>query len=288
MPQLAEPGRTGFLISFFVLLRYRHFMQGPRATSDTTPDDPRNGSAGSPDLRRDPRFPPTRWSLVLDARGDRSEIALRALSELCAGYWYPLYAYARRLGKSPEESEDLTQEFFARLLARKYLDAADRERGRLRTFLLTAFKRFLANEWDKERALKRGGGQRPLSIDATWAEDRYAREPADSLTPDRLYEQQWALNLLEHVLRDLKAQYEKRGRGPLFRALRATITMDGSSASHAELGRQLSMSESAVKVAVHRLRKRYRELIRAHIATTTASPEDVDAEIRYLFEVFGN
>jgi RNA polymerase sigma factor (sigma-70 family) len=241
-----------------------------------------------PGIRHDPRFPSTRWSVVLRARGPESQGADQALSELCANYWYPLYAYARRLGKTPAEAEDLAQEFFARLLAKNYLDAADPEKGRLRTFLLTAFKRFLANEWDKERALKRGGGQRPLSIDATRAEDRYVHEPADSLTPDRLYEQQWALNLLEHVLRDLQTQYEERGRGPLFQALRATITMDGSSASHAELGRQLSLSESAVKVAVHRLRKRYRELIRAHIATTTASPEDVDEEIQHLFNVFGN
>ncbi len=249
---------------------------------------PEEKTVQSPGIRHDPRFPSTRWSLVLDARGDRSEIALRALSELCANYWYPLYAYARRLGKGPPEAEDLTQEFFARLLEKKYLDAADREKGRLRTFLLTAFKRFLANEWDKERAQKRGGGQRPLSIDAARAEERYALEPTDAVTPDRLYEQQWALNLLEHVLQDLQAQYEERGKGPLFQALRATITMDGSSATHAELGRQLSISESAVKVAVHRLRKRYRELIRAHIAETTASPDDVDKEIRYLFEVFGS
>jgi len=146
-------------------------------------DSQQTGNAYPASWRRDPRFPSTHWSVVLAARGEQSEIALQALSELCANYWYPLYAYARRRGKKPEEAEDLTQGFFARLLAKKYLDVADPEKGRLRTFLLTAFKRFLANEWDKERAQKRGGGQRPLSIDAAMVEKRYALEPADAMSP---------------------------------------------------------------------------------------------------------
>lgn len=226
--------------------------------------------------------------MVLAAQGEQSEIANQALSELCANYWYPLYAYARRLGKKPQDAEDLTQEFFARLLAKNYLDAADREKGRLRTFLLTAFKRFLANEWDKDQAQKRGGGQRHLSIDAAWAEERYILEPSDPVTPEHLYEQQWALNLLDRVLHDLQARYEERGNGELFHAVKPSITGDGVNDSYAEIGGQLRMSESAVKVAVHRLRKQYRDLLRTHIATTVVSQENIDEEIRHLFGVFGN
>jgi len=240
-----------------------------------------------PRLRHDPQFPSTHWSVVLAARDEETKVAHQALSALCGVYWYPVYAYARRLGKKPEEAEDLTQEFFARLLSKRYLDAADREKGRLRTFLLTAFKRFLAKEWHKEHAQKRGGGERPLSIDAAWAEDRYTLELPDHVTPEDLYEQQWASNLLDRVLNDLQARYAERGKGELFEALKTSISGDARSESYVEIGGQLGMSEGAVKVAVHRLRKQYRELLRTHIAATVDSRGDIDEEIRHLFQVFG-
>jgi RNA polymerase sigma-70 factor (ECF subfamily) len=223
--------------------------------------------------------------VVLTAGRPDTTRAPAALEKLCRTYWYPLYAYVRRRGQSAVDAQDLTQAFFARLLERNWVGDADRERGRFRTFLLTAMSRFLADEWDKVRAQKRGGGQAhvPLQLDA--AETRYGLEPADESTPEQSYERRWALTLLETVLHRLREEYAQAGRGELFAQLNPCLTGDRDSLPYAELGARLGMNEGAVKVAVHRLRKRYRELLRAEIAQTMTETENVDDELRHLFSV---
>jgi RNA polymerase sigma-70 factor (ECF subfamily) len=226
-------------------------------------------------------FANTRWSVVLAAQDPvRTKTAL---GELYQTYWYPLYAYVRRRGYSAEDAQDLTQAFFARLLEKNWLDAVAPEKGRFRAFLLAALKHFLANEWDKAQAQKRGGGLVPVSLDA---ETRYQREPRDELSPDRLFDRQWALALLETVLNQLRAEHDTNDKRRLFEALRGTLTGDQPEAGYAELGRQLGLNEGAIKVAVHRLRKRYRELLRAEIAQTVSDPGQVAEELRSLFAAF--
>jgi RNA polymerase sigma-70 factor (ECF subfamily) len=179
----------------------------------------------------------------------------------------------------------LTQAFFAQLLERHWVSDADRERGRFRTFLLTAMSRFLANEWDKLRAQKRGGHMAHVPVQLDTAETRYGHEPVDKRTPEQCYERRWALTLLDTVLQRLRAEYEGAGKKELFSALNRTLIGDRDSQPYASLAAQLNLTEGAVKVAVHRLRKRYRQLLRAEIAQTTARPEDVDDELRHLFAV---
>jgi len=208
-----------------------------------------------------------------------------ALEKLCQTYWYPLYAYVRRRGHSPHDAQDLTQAFFARLLERHWLEDADRERGRFRTFLLTAMSRFLANEWDKLRARKRGGHAVHVPVQLDTAETRYGHEPADDRTPERCYERRWALTLLDTVLQRLRSEYESDGRQAVFGALSSCLVGGRESQPYAQLAARLHMNEGAVKVAVHRLRKRYRQLLRDEIAQTTAGPGDVDGELRHLFAV---
>jgi RNA polymerase sigma factor (sigma-70 family) len=235
------------------------------------------------------RFATTRWSVVLAAGGDVSATAgipaRQALAVLCQAYWYPLYAYVRRRGHLPEEAQDLTQSFFVNLLDRHTLGAADPERGRFRSFLLTALKHFLANERERISAQKRGGGRTilPLSADFESAELRYGREPADTLTPERLYERRWALTLLDAVLSDLQAQHAASDRAKLFQHLKPYLTGDAHAPPHAQTAGELGLTEGAVQAAVHRLRRKYRELLRAHIAQTVESPEQVEDEIRDLF-----
>lgn len=230
---------------------------------------------------RAPRsFATTRWSIVLHARDDSTE-ARRALSTLCGAYWYPLYAYVRRQGRSPHDAQDLTQEFFARLIAKDWLGAVARERGRFRSFLLAAMKHFLANEWDRAQAQKRGGGAECFSIDETTAEGRYLHEPADIASPEKLFEQRWASALLDQVLARLREEMTAGGKAAQFDVLKGCLA--GEKPQHAALAAQLGMSEGAVKVAVHRLRDRYRALIRAEIAQTVADPAEVDDELRHLF-----
>ena len=230
-------------------------------------------------------FATTHWSVVLTAQRSDSTRAQAALSVLCRTYWYPLYAYVRRQGQSPEDAQDLTQEFFARLLARNYLADVSRDKGRFRSFLLAALKHFLANEWDRARAAKRGGGQPPLSLDDTEAENRYRLEPADTMSADRIFERRWALTLLEQVLRRLRDDHSAAGKLGLFEELKPCLVDAGSSAPYAELGTRLNMSEGAVKVAVHRLRQRYRELLREEIAQTVATPAEVEDEIRQIIAI---
>lgn len=230
-------------------------------------------------------FVTTHWSVVAAAgRGDAPD-ALAALESLCTTYWYPLYAYVRRRGYSVEDAQDLTQEFFARVLARQWVADADRAKGRFRTFLLTALSHFLANEWDRAHARKRGGGARPLALQFDTAETRYGLEPADPLTPERCFERRWALTLLEEVLGRLRAEYEHGGRSDWFAALHPCLMGSRESQPYAELAAKLKMTEGAVKVAVHRLRARYRELLREEIAKTVSSPSEVDEELRHMFSV---
>jgi RNA polymerase sigma-70 factor (ECF subfamily) len=219
--------------------------------------------------------------MVIRAGHERSSEADRALAMLCENYWFPLYAFVRRTGRSAEDARDLTQEFFARLLAQRLVAAADREKGKFRSFLLAAMKHFLADQWDRERAQKRGVSQNTISFDAVDAETRYRLEPATDLTPERLFEKQWALSLLEQVLLRLQAEMAASQKSHLFDALRDTLT-GGSSGSYAAIAARLGMTEGAVKTAAHRLRRRYRDLLCDEIAQTVASPEEVKDEIRYL------
>ena len=233
------------------------------------------------------QFTGTHWSIVL-AAGHPSHPACReSLAKLCQAYWFPLYAYARRRTHDVHEAQDLTQEFFAELLEKNYLAVASPERGRFRAFLLTAFKHFMANEWDKARAQKRGGGVAAIPLDFVSGETRYALEPADELTPDRAFERQWVLSLLDRVLGQLREAFARDGKLDQFERLKVFITPQTSAVSHGDMARELGMTEGAVAVAAHRLRRRYRELLRAEIAQTVASPGEVDDEIRSLFAAFG-
>jgi RNA polymerase sigma-70 factor (ECF subfamily) len=227
------------------------------------------------------RFAPTRWSMVVAAAGGDSTNARKALEHLCETYWYPLYAFVRREGHRADDAQDLTQEFFARLLEKNWLDAVDREKGKFRSFLLAAMRHFLANEWDRTNRLKRGGGQALLSLDAESAESRYALEPVDRMTADRIYERRWALTLLEQVLARLRREFVAAGRERLFDELKPALT--GEKLAYSEIAARLNLNEGAVRVAVHRLRLRYRDLVRAEIAETVAGEDDVDAEVQHLF-----
>jgi RNA polymerase sigma factor (sigma-70 family) len=233
-------------------------------------------------------FAATRWTVVLTAGHGLSPQAGRALEELCRTYWYPLYAYVRRRGHNPQEAEDLTQEFFARLLARNYLAGVDREKGKFRSFLLASLKHFLANEWDRAQAQKRGGGQPHLSLDTQTAETRYQSEPADDLTPEKLLERRWALALLDQVLARLRAEFVADDKEKQFDELKVWLTEGKGATSYAVAAARLGTTEGAAKVAVHRLRRRYRELLRDEISHTVATPAEIEEEIRHLFAAFAS
>jgi RNA polymerase sigma-70 factor (ECF subfamily) len=227
-------------------------------------------------------FAETHWTVVLSAaRGDATPRAVAAMAELCRAYWYPLYAFIRRRGYDSHAAEDLTQEFFARLLEKHFLESVDRRKGKFRAFLLAALKHFLANEQDRARAQKRGGGQAVIRLDALDAEARYGLEPVDYLTPDKLFERRWALAVLERVLARLEAEFAAAGKADFFAALKGFLA-GGPARTYGAAGEHLGMSEGAVKVAVHRLRRRYRALLRDEIAQTVVDPAEIDDEIRYL------
>ena len=240
---------------------------------------------GSTTTHRDDRFAATHWSVVLAARGGDSTRARAAREALCQTYWYPLYAFARRLGQSPHDAEDSVQGFFAICLDKHYLTAAEQAKGRFRSFLLLALKRFMAKERDKSRAGKRGGGQRPIALDGLSAEQRYALEPAEQSSADKLFERRWALTLLEQVLSRLREELAAAGRLGAFEQLKEFLLAGGRGTPYKELAARLGTSEGAVKVGVHRLRQRYRELLEEEIANTVASPEEVEEERRYLLAV---
>jgi RNA polymerase sigma factor (sigma-70 family) len=230
-------------------------------------------------------FPLTQWTVVLAAGGTPSPESAVALERLCESYWYPLYAFVRRSGYSPADAEDLTQEFFARLLERNWIANVDRDKGRFRSFLLMVMKRFLAKEWDKARTLKRGGSVRMDSLQLNTAETRYTRELADTRTPEQVYEKQWGLTLLESVLNRLRDEYEKVGKAALFHTLEPCLIGGRETQPYFVLGATLGMSEGAVRVAVCRLRERYRQCLAEEIAQTVTSPEEVDAELRHLLRM---
>lgn len=223
----------------------------------------------------------TRWSMVLAAGDWRAgSTARRAMDELARLYWFPLYAYLRRRGNSPVAAEDLVQGFFTHLLAKDALATVDRTKGKFRSFLLAALQNYLANVWDQQHAAKRGGDRTILALDTMDAETRYALEPVDTMTPERVYERRWALAVLEQVLVRLRGDYQQRGQGEIFTVLEPVLV--GAATGYAGLAAQLNMTEAAVKVAAHRLRRRYRELLRAEIAQTVAEPDLVEEELREL------
>jgi RNA polymerase sigma-70 factor (ECF subfamily) len=228
-------------------------------------------------------FGTTHWSVVLLAGQAESSKAESALARLCQTYWYPLYVYVRRLGQSHDDAEDLVQGFFARVLEKNYIKDADREKGKFRSFLLMTLKRFMANEWDRANRLKRGGACQILSLDQENTENRYLAEPAADLPPEKAFERQWATTLLDQVLARLEAELVAVGKARIFEELKPIVSGERSQSSYAEIGLKLGMSEAAIKVTVHRLRQRYRELLRLEIANTVATPEEIDDEIRQLF-----
>jgi RNA polymerase sigma-70 factor (ECF subfamily) len=233
------------------------------------------------------QFATTHWSLVLAARDRAEPGADEALAGLCSLYWYPLYAYVRRRGHGADEAHDLTQEFFARLLERDFLAGVDRGKGKFRAFLLAACSHFLANERDRVRAKKRGGGRAILSLSAADAEGRYSAEPADALTPEKLFERRWAMALLQQVMTRLRDEFEAKDKGRLFDRLRGFLVGE-KGAGYRQAADELGLSEGAVKVAVHRLRQRYRELLHAEIGRTVGAPEEVEEEVRALFAALGS
>jgi RNA polymerase sigma-70 factor (ECF subfamily) len=229
------------------------------------------------------RFRTTHWSLIVAAQDRESTVAQAVLAELCEAYWYPLYAFIRRQGHPMEDARDLTQEFFARLLEKDYLATVDREKGKFRAFLLACCKHFLANEHDRSHALKRGGGVAIRSLDCHTAESRYSEEPAHDLTADRLFERRWALTLLQNVFARMRQEHEQAGKLKLFEQLKPFLAGEGPALRYAEVAETLRLSSGAIKVAVHRLRRRYSELVHEEIARTVDDPALVEAEIRDLF-----
>lgn len=236
-------------------------------------------------VRGERRFLTTRWSMVADAARGESESSRVALEELCTAYWFPLYAFARRNGAKPEEAADLTQSFFLQLLDKGTLDAADPERGRFRTFLLTAFQNHCRNTHRAEQTIKRGGQARVLSIDVELSESRYRAEPTDEVTADRIFEREWALALLDRVFERLQAEFDASGRGELFAVVRGRLT-GATEPGYREVAEQFGMTDTAVKVVVHRLRGRYRELLRDEVLQTVRDADDVDDELKRLFQTF--
>ena len=248
------------------------------------PDNPADSTNGN----RAEVFDTTHWSVVLQAGANDSPQAAEALARLCRAYWYPLYAYVRRQGQSIEDAQDLTQEFFTRLLERQSIRSADRNRGRFRTFLLTSLKHFLISEWKQANCAKRGGGRQIISLDAEETETRFRAEPADNRSPDKAFERRWAMVLLDRVLDQLQNEFTAGGRGQVFEELKSSLIGHENESSYAEIGRRLGMTEGNVKVTVHRLKRRYRELLRAEIARTVDDPGAIEAEMRDLFAALSN
>lgn len=229
-------------------------------------------------------FVTTRWSVVLAAQ-DISPAADEALEKLCRAYWWPLYSFVRRQGYPPEEAQDLTQGFFVRLLGRRDLDEVRREKGRLRSYLLTSLKHFIANARRSAMTIKRGEGSALVPLGDLLSRERADPEPADNLSADRIYERRWALSLLEHVLARLSDHYRLAGNAALFEQLQQVLADESDRPSQAEIAKKLGMTENAVTQAFHRFRQRYRELLREEIAHTVAAPGDIQDELRHLIAV---
>jgi DNA-directed RNA polymerase specialized sigma24 family protein len=230
----------------------------------------------------DHRFPKTSWSLILAAGGSLNSDSGKALQTLCRIYWNPVYAFIRRSGHDPEKSMDLTQSFFALLLEKNYVKAADQQRGRFRSFLLTAVKHFLANEWDRDHALKRGGGQIAVSIDTVQEDRWYALAAVEDATPENLFERRWALSLLEQVMSRLRAEFAEAGKSKQFELLVNFLTQDKESARYQAVATQMGVSCGALRMAVHRMRRRYKEILYAEVSETVSTAEEIEEEIRFL------
>lgn len=233
-------------------------------------------------------FMTTRWSVVLAARGGTAVDSRAALEALCRAYWYPLYAFVRRQGHSPHDAEDLTQEFFARLLEKDYLKVVEREKGKFRTFLLVAIRRFLANEWDRSRAAKRGGGQVMVPIDTQIAETLYLAESASGGGADQLYDRRWALTLVDRAMAHLRGVYLRQGNEREFELLKQYLTAERGGIPYDDIAKQLDVNAGAARVAVHRLRKRFRETFRAEVAQTVSSSDECDEELKHVLTVLGS
>jgi len=227
-------------------------------------------------------FATTHWSVVLAAKDGHTPESCAALEKLCRAYWYPLYAHIRRRGYAENEAQDLTQGLFQRLLQQQFLSGLLREGGRFRSYLITALRHHLAEDWQRSRAQKRGGGEPIISIDAQSAEDRYRLEPRDERTPETIYEYRWAMALLDQVLGRLQQEFSDTGKSELFNELRTYMVEGATEMSYAEGASRLGMSEEALRKAVQRLRKRYQELFRQEIAQTLANPAEVEDELLHL------
>lgn len=245
--------------------------------------------SGGRDLPGPAQFGQTQWSIVL-AAAYKKDVALaeQSLEKLCRVYWLPLYTYIRRQGESPHDAQDLTQEFFARLVEKNFLGSVDQTKGRFRSFLLASLKHFLSNQRERARAQKRGGGQTPLSLDFSDAETSLGFQPADEQTPEKAFEKRWALTLLEQTLARLRKEYYDRGRQEIFEQLKTTLTEGRGGVAYAELSARLGISKASVKMAVHRLRQRYREVLRAEIAETVAHESEVEDELRQVFRALSH
>ena len=240
--------------------------------------------ADSPPVRRHNRINTTRWSLVLAAGQRTSDQSSEALASLCESYWYPVYAFIRRQGYRPEDCADLTQAFFARVLEKNYFREVDPARGRFRAFLCASLRHFLSNERDRAQTLKRGGPHPPMSLDVRNAEGAYQLEPRDDLTPEKLFDRRWALLLLERVLGRLREQHVEAGKAEVFDRLRGYLTGDAGRLAYADVARAVGSTEGAVKVAVHRLRRQFRDLLVDEISETVSDEAEIDGEIAYLMK----
>jgi DNA-directed RNA polymerase specialized sigma24 family protein len=229
-------------------------------------------------------FTTTHWSVVLEAQG-QSPAAQEALEKLCRTYWRPVYSFVKRQGIGPDEAEDLTQGFFSLLLERRDFDAVRKEKGRLRSYLLTSLKHFIASEQRRAMTLKRGKGQRLIPLEELKANQRVELEPADTLSADRLYERRWALTLMEQVLRRLKEEYYTAGNAALFDSLKQLLPDEPGAQSRADIAMQLGMTDNALRQAFHRFRHRYQFLLREEISHTVAVAGDVEDELRHLIAV---
>lgn len=233
-------------------------------------------------------FVTTQWSRVINAGRQTSPEAADDLASLCRDYWYPLFAHVRRHGHGPEDAQDLTQAFFEQLLQKSWLRDVDPLRGRFRTFLLTALNHFLANAWDKAQAQKRGGRYEHLPFDTQSAETQFQQEPQSQVTPETDFNRRWAIALLDRVLRCLREDYTAEGKGRLFELLKDTLEGGRSETPQAQLAAQVGLSEGATRVAIHRLRQRYREILQVEISRTVNSADDVETELRDLFAALGS
>jgi RNA polymerase sigma-70 factor (ECF subfamily) len=228
-------------------------------------------------------FTTTHWSVILTAGRSDSPQAEAALEKLCRTYWYPLYAYVRRQGFAADDAQDLTQEFFARLLEKNYLGSVERQKGKFRSFLLASLNHFLSNERDRARAAKRGGGKAPISLDELAAEDLFSQEPVSTLSPEKSFEKRWAITLLDQALARVREESESSGKGRLFDRLKVFLAGEAGPRDYAAVAPDLGMTPNAIAVTVHRMRNSYREMVRREIANTVSSPDEIEDEMRHLF-----